>query len=286
MKASARRVLEVIADGGRHFLAHHGFVYSAAIAFNILLASIPVLFLVFAATSLVIGRNELPFSMLTTILKETFPYGSQVLVPNLRKLFASGTTFGVVGTLLLMATSFSATDAVHTSLAVMLGARREKKFWRSAGFHVAVVLVLIVLSSAAILVPPIWKGIAVLMKGLPGRWDHAFNALIEGFFDVLLAVVIFAASVLSYRYLSPKRISLENALAGSLTFLLMLYAIKGGFTFYVKKFSRLNVIYGSLFSTVCFIIGAYLFAAAYLFCASIIGILEKGVTENGAAGGD
>jgi uncharacterized BrkB/YihY/UPF0761 family membrane protein len=37
----------------------------------------------------------------------------------------------------------------------------------------------------------------------------------------------------------------------------------------------LNIIYGSLFGIICFIIVTYLFAAANLFGASIIGVLER-----------
>jgi uncharacterized BrkB/YihY/UPF0761 family membrane protein len=118
------------------------------------------------------------------------------------------------------------------------------------------------------------------------KWDLAYHMLLEATADLALVLLIFASSVLSYRYLSPRRVALENALAGSLAFLLMLYGIKSGFIFYVKKFSQLNVIYGSLFSIVCFIIVAYLFAAAYLFCASIIGILEKEEAGDETAGGD
>jgi uncharacterized BrkB/YihY/UPF0761 family membrane protein len=212
MRPSVRRVWTVIAEGTAHFVKSHGFVYSAAIAFNILLAAIPVLFLVFAATSLMIGRNELPFSILSSFLKETFPYGAQVLVPNLKKLFASGATFGIVGTLLLLVSSFSATAAVHTSLAVMLGAPREKRFWRSARFHVFVVLALTLLTSAAIFVPPLWKGLSFLSRGMSAKWDAAYHLLLEGVADLVLALLIFGASVLSYRHLSPRRVTLENAL--------------------------------------------------------------------------
>ena len=275
MKISTRQILRVISEGAVHFARSHGFVYSAAIAFNLLLASIPVLFLVFAASSMLIGRDELPFSMLASILKETFPYGAQVLVPNLRKLFASGATFGVLGTLMLLVTSFSATDAVHTSLAVMIGKRRETRFWRSATFHVALVLVLIVLSAAAIVVPPLWKGLSILTRGMSAKWDNAFHLLLGAIADVVLWGILFAAGVLSYRYLSPQRVRLGNAMAGSLLFLFLLYSIRSGFNFYTKKFSSLNILYGSLFSIVCFIIVAYLFSAAYLFCASIIGTLER-----------
>ncbi len=286
MRRSLRRAGGVIAGSAGHFLKSHGFVYSAAIAFNILLASIPVLFLVFAAASLIVGSNDLPFSFLSSILKETFPYGAQVLVPNLKKLFSSGGTIGVVGTVLLLFSSYSATDAVHTSLAVMMGAPRGKRFLRSAGFHVALVLVLTVLTSAAIFLPPLWKGLQYFSRGFSARWDQAFQLLLEWSADAALALLIFASSVVSYRHLSPYRVSMRNAIVGGTGFLLMLYAIKGGFIFYVKKFSRLNLIYGSLFSIVCFIIVAYLFAAAYLYCASIIGILEREETGDEAHGGD
>ncbi len=275
MILSSRQALRIVSEGAAHFVRSHGFVYSAAIAFNLLLASIPVLFLVFAAASLLIGRSELPFAGLTSILRETFPYGAQVLVPNLKKLFASGATFGFLGTLFLLLSSFSATDAVHTSLAVMMATPKEKRIWRSATFHVALVLVLTVLAAAAIVIPPFWKGLTILTKGMSAGWDTAFHLLLGGIADAVLAGILFFAGVVSYRYLSPRRVRLENAMAGSLAFLLFLYWIRFGFTFYVKKFSQLNVIYGSLFSIVCFIIVAYLFSAAYLFCASIIGALER-----------
>jgi membrane protein len=298
MSLSARRIREVLFEGTAHFFESHGFVYSAAIAFNLLLAIIPVLFLVFAATSAIIGGNELPFETLTSILKETFPYGAQILVPILKELFASGTTFGIAGSLMLLLASFSATDAVHTSLAVMQGTRLEKTFRHSALFHVILVLTLIVLTSSAILMPHLWAGLAFLVNGFPGTWDAAFQVLLSGIADALFAGIVFLAGALTYRYLSPRRVRMENALAGSLMFLLLLYVIKTGFTFYVKRFSRLNIIYGSLFSIICFIIVAYLFAAAYLFCASIIGTLERkegkedfpgreqGAGTDGAAGGD
>jgi YihY family inner membrane protein len=298
MILSSRQALAVFSEGAANFLRRHGFVYSAAIAFNLLLASIPVLFLVFAAASLLIGRDELPFAMLASFLKETFPYGAQVLVPNLRKLFASGATFGMIGTLMLLVTSFSATDAVHTSLAVMMGTPGERRFVRSAVFHVAMVLFLTVLVSAAIVIPPFWKGIAFLTRRMSAGWDVAFHLVLQAVADVMLAGIVFIGCIMCYRYLSPRRVRLENAMAGSLAFLLILYPIRFGFTFYVKKFSKLNVIYGSLFSIVCFIIVAYLFSAAFLFCASIIGTLERqegkenfperGQTyiQDGSSGGD
>jgi len=286
-----------VRDGAAFFFRNHGLVYSSAVAFNLLLSAIPVLFLAFAVTAHAIGKDELPFSVLSDLLKTNFPYGAQVLVPNLRRLFAAGGTFGAVGTLLLLVTSYAATDAVHTSLSAMLMRKRKKRFLRSMGFHVAFVAVLIALTAAAIVVPPLWEGLYYLTKGMPVEVDQAFHAFLHLVAGLALAGVLFLGSALSYRFLSPGTVRLRNAFAGSAAFLALSQAVKFGFTFYVKKFSQLNVLYGSLFSIICFIIVAYLFAAAYLYGASVIGVLERtggvrftpGKEEEGpadAAGGD
>lgn len=269
------RAWEVTGKSARHFAGNHGMVFSASVAFNLLLSSIPILFLVFAAASLVIGTSDLPFSQLASILRNSFPYGSQVLIPTLKGLFQSGATLGLLGTLLLVVSSFSATDAVHTSLGIMLGTEEKKTLRARAAFHVAFVFLLTLLTFSAILLPPMWKGLSMLTKGVSAEFDVAFQFLLQLIADIFLAGVLFTGGLLSYRYMAPIPVRWKNALAGSLFLLFFLYGIRWGFTFYVRKFSKLNVIYGSLFTIVCFIIVLYLFAAAYLFCASVIGVLER-----------
>jgi YihY family inner membrane protein len=271
----ASRAFRPITEGAAIFFRNHGPVYSASIAFNILLSAIPILFLAFAATGWIIGKSDLPFEQLTEILRNTFPYGARVLVPNLRRLVEVGSAFGIFGTVLLLFTSFSATDAVHTSLGVMLMRKRQKRFLRSLGFHVVFVVVLIVLTAAAIVVPPLWEGLFYLTKGMSSQVNLAFRSLLHLIADVVLAGIMLLGSVLSYRYLSPGKVRLRNAFAGTVIFTALLQGIRYGFIFYIRKFSKLNLLYGSLFSIICFILVAYLFAAAYLYGASVIGVLER-----------
>ncbi len=265
----------VFTEGAAIFFRNHGPVYSAAIAFNILLSSIPILFLVFAATGWVIGKNDLPFEQLTDILRSTFPYGAKVLVPNLKRMMAAGPTFGIFGTVLLLLTSFSATDAVHTSLSVMLMRKRQKRIRRSIAFHAVFVLVLIVFAAAAIVLPPVWAGLIYLTKGMSMQFDQAIRSLFQVVAEILLVGIMLMGSMLSYRYLAPVKVRVRNAFTGAVLFLVLLQFIRGGFGFYIRKFSKLNLLYGSLFSIICFIIVAYLFAAAYLYGASVIGVLER-----------
>lgn len=271
----ASRAFRPVTEGAAIFFRNHGPVYSAAIAFNILLSAIPILFLAFAATGWIIGKSDLPFAQLTEILRNTFPYGARVLVPNLRRMMEAGNAFGILGTVLLLFSSFSATDAVHTSLSVMLMRKRKKRILRSLGFHVVFVIVLIVLTAAAIVVPPLWEGIFYLTKGMSSRMDHAFRGILQLVAGIIMLGIMLLGSVLSYRYLSPGKVRLRNAFAGTVIFLALVQGIRYGFIFYIRKFSKLNILYGSLFSIICFILVAYLFAAAYLYGASVIGVLER-----------
>ncbi len=275
MTRGTSRAARAVTEGAAIFFRNHGPVYSAAIAFNILLSAIPVLFLAFAAAGWIIGKSDLPFEQLTELLRNTFPYGARVLVPNLRRMVAAGGAFGILGTVLLLLSSFSATDAVHTSLSVMLMRKRQKRIRRSLAFHMVFVIVLIVLTAAAIVVPPLWEGIFYLTKGMSLQVDHAFRSILQLVADVILVGIMLLGSVLSYRYLSPGKIRLRNAFIGTVIFLALLQGIKFGFIFYIRKFSKLNLLYGSLFSIICFILVAYLFAAAYLYGASVIGVLER-----------
>jgi len=110
---------------------------------------------------------------------------------------------------------------------------------------------------------------------MSAQMDYAFRGIMHLVADIIMVDILVLGSVLSYRYLSPGKIRLRNAFIGTVIFLVLLQAIRFGFMFYVRKFSNLNLLYGSLFSIICFIIVAYLFSAAYLYGASVIGVLER-----------
>lgn len=275
MSLDGRKLVRSLREGGAAYFRNHGPVYSAAIAFNLFLSAVPVLFLVFAAISLVVGTRELPFAQFTELLQNTFPYGARVLVPTLKKLFAAGATFGILGTVLLLAASFSATDAVHISLGVMMRRKRKRTIARSLLFHVAFVVAMIMMTAVAIVLPPVWEGLFYITRGMSATLDQAFHALLHLISGVSLLGILFLGSSLSYRFLSPGTVRFENALTGGAIFLVLAQAIRYGFLFYTRKFSKLNLLYGSLFSIICFILVSYLFASAYLLGASVIGALER-----------
>jgi uncharacterized BrkB/YihY/UPF0761 family membrane protein len=105
--------------------------------------------------------------------------------------------------------------------------------------------------------------------------DYVFRGIMQRVADIFMVDILLLGSVLSYRYLSPGKIRLRDVFIGTVIFLALLQGIRFGFIFYVRKFSKLNLLYGSLFSIICFIIKDYLYSAAYPYGACVIGVLER-----------
>jgi uncharacterized BrkB/YihY/UPF0761 family membrane protein len=129
---------------------------------------------------------------------------------------------------------------------------------------------LTLLTAAAIIVPPAWKWVLHLFRRAPLGVETGLEFVTWLFSFAILPLLLFTAGFASYKWLSPRPVRTAAAAGGSLLFILLVLAVRNGFLFYVNKLSRMSVIYGSLFGIVSFIMVAYLFAAAYLLCASVI----------------
>lgn len=272
---SASDVPRIAKDAVKRFFRGHGPVYSAAIAFDILFAAIPLLFLVFAAASIFVGKNDLPFRQLSQLMGKAFPYGVQVLVPNLKTLMESGVTFGVVGIALLLVSSFSVVATVLLALDCVIGSGGKKNILNGIWFHVLMMVALVIMTASTIVAPHLLDGIAALTSRMPSFIGSAFQAAVHAISDLLFTLLLFAGSLSSYLYLSPRKPRLSHAVPASFLFTASVFAINGVFLSGVKRLARLSVLYGSLFGVICFIYVAYVLSVSYILCGCIIGALES-----------
>jgi len=266
------------------FIKGNGPVYAAAIAFDLLFAAIPFLFLVFAAVSAFVGRDELPFLQLSDVMRSTFPYGAQVMVPNLKTLMESGVTFGVVGIFLLLISSFSVVATVFLALGSAIGTGSRKGMLKGFWFHVLTLLVFILVTGAVVLAPHMLEALALLTKRMPPFMGSMLYATMHGLSNLLFTGFILAGSLASYLFLSPKKPRLANAVPASFLFTTSVFGINWVFLSGVKRLARLSVLYGSIFGVICFIYMAFLLSASYLICGCLIGSLED-LAERKAAEG-
>ncbi|RMG60825.1 MAG: YihY/virulence factor BrkB family protein, partial [Deltaproteobacteria bacterium] len=252
------------------FIEGNGFVYSSAISFNVFLSIIPFLFIV----SMVGGFFSRSLSNPNgwqTLLQDFFPFAADVIIENFFLLQKKTGTLGIFGFVALFLTTLSFTNTVHLSLSVLWGERKRKGFLSIFLSH----FLIIIGSGVVIIAITIIASLTALLRkaGIPLE-TPALRFLVDEslriFNHLIPFIVISLASAFAYRHLSPIHVPIPHSLSGGFVFGVLTYLVKEGFILYLRFLSRLNVIYGSIFGIVCFIIASYLFAVFFLMTACFI----------------
>ena len=103
-------------------------------------------------------------------------------------------------------------------------------------------------------------------EGSPAR--KLISALLQ------LAVLIIGLSLI-YRYIPRNASTWRPALTGAVTATILLALIRPGFTFYLRRFSEQNIIYGSLSSIIILLIWIWIGAIIVLFCGELAANLQS-----------
>jgi membrane protein len=279
---SVKKILNLLGRAIKRFIDNDGFVYSASISFNVMLATIPFLFFLLSLAAIFMPELVRDQAELRDIVGGFFPYSADLIVKNIHLLYERRGALGLIGMLALFLTTFSFTNAVHVSLAAMQNDGRGRNFFRvfithAVGILITAVFLLIVVSAGSLL--------ALISRMFLTVKTPVVKVLLGETVLILKIGVPFSvisiASILAYRHPSAVDIPLKYASAGGVVFALSVYVLKGFITLYVRKLSKLNIIYGSIFGVVCFIIASYLFASVFLYVACVIGesLEEKNKSE-------
>lgn len=272
MGEQGRALLSTVRDGGKRFISNDGFVYSASISFNVMLAVVPFLFFLILLVSLFIPEVASDSEEIRELIERFFPFSSGFILDNIRVLYKGRGALGVIGLVTLFMTTFSLTNTIHVSLAAMLTDGQGKKFLRTFVSHAVAIIflpiLLLVVFSASSLIS--------LITRVASHIEIQFFRFIfsETILIIHRAIPLFLfliVSTLVYRHLSPIHIPRKLAIAGGGIFTLSAYLLNKAVIIYLSKISKLSLIYGSIFGVICFIIATYLFAAFFLFTACIIG---------------
>ncbi len=261
----------VVIGAYRRFLGNNGFVYSAAISFNVFLAVIPFLFLISMIGGLFFKGILETESRWRPLLEDLFPFATDIIVKNFQLLHKNSGALGLVGFLALFLATLSFTNAIHISLSAMWGDGRRKSFLSIFLSH----SVIIVAASVILM------GIMVTLSALTFVEKTKIGIeykLIKTLLDESMRIarhlipflVLALASGFIYRHFSPVHVPFKHSLTGGFVFGGLAFLGKTGFVLYLRYLSRMNVIYGSIFGIVCFIIASYLFAIFFLFIGCVI----------------
>jgi uncharacterized BrkB/YihY/UPF0761 family membrane protein len=130
----------IISGGGKRFISNDGFVYSASISFNVVLAIIPFLFFLLLLAGFFVPEIGTDQEKMRVIIERFFPFSTDFILENIKILYRERGALGVIGLVTLFLSTFSLTNTIHVSLAAMLTGGRGKKFLRTVISHAVAVV--------------------------------------------------------------------------------------------------------------------------------------------------
>jgi len=258
------------------FRANQGLLLAGAVAYYALLSLVPLLILVMILLSHAIDPERL-LSVLSEYLAFVVPGGSDALVDELRRFLEHRYVIGGVLLVSLIFFSALAFTVLENAMSVIFFHRvaiRRRHFLVSA----LIPYFFVVLLGVGFLLVTIVSG---ALQSLATRSIDVLGAArsLEGVSAVLLYVTGVAGEILMltaiYLVMPVGRLSLRHALIGGVAAGLLWEITRHILVWYYSTVSQIQVVYGSLTTSVVVLVSVELAAIVLLFGAQVIAEYER-----------
>ncbi len=244
---------------------------AAAISYHVLFAVVPLFILLGTIFGLLL-RDDERRQEVTEQLIDRFPLSPEAGVDIERILSDIPTPLSVIGVLSILALLWSASgmmSSVRVGLTAVFDGGQGRPF-----FHSKLVDVILVLSIACLFVGLLALTIAI---NAVQRWSETVAGglgaagLDRGSIFALLLppVLTFGALLLLYRLVPRARLPYRDLAVGALAAAIASEAIRIGFSYYLARVARYDLLYGALGSVFAFLLVVYLQAIVLLLGAEI-----------------
>jgi membrane protein len=255
------------------FVRHNGLTSSAALAFYFLMSLLP--FLIFLASALAVLPVPHLAARMVQLSSHFVPNETMPLVHSmLTSTMHANNGLVSAGFLLAVIAASNAFAVTTTSLNAIYEGGKPVTFWKSR-------LIAIYITFAVGGMTTVALGAMLLGPHFARELARVFNVS-DTFVDVwpvlryLLAISCALASIEVLYYLGPSRKhTLGQQFPGSVFAVVVWLASSGALGIYLRRFSYLNAMYGTLASFVVFMIWLQITAAAILLGAELNVALER-----------
>jgi|SRR5579883_177279 len=284
VRAGAARAWHFCRRTAKDFRDSQGFVFSGAIAYNALLSIIPFCLLLLVALAKIMDPQELR-STVRQNLELIVPGKIDPVMEQLNAFLDNRGVIGVVGLVSLLFFSGVAFSVVENAMAVIFRHRTapRRRFLVSAVLPYAFVLVL----AGAMLG---FTLVASALDALDGRTLAVFGFTISS--TSFRGAVLYALSLVGltltmaalYLVLPVGRTAPRHAFAGGLVATLLWESVRRLLLWYFANYSMVNLVYGSIATTVVVLLGFEVGALIVLVGAEVIAEIERSAARASAAG--
>jgi membrane protein len=256
------------------FRKNQGFLLASALAYNALLSMVPLFAVLLVALSKVVDQQRL-LRTVSSSVEQLLPGRSTAITDQVAGFLAHGNVVGWMGGLSLLFFSSMAFTVLENAMAVIFHHRNvhRRHFLLSAvipylfimALGVGILIVTIVDSPLPILGPDLKLASARLpLAGSSGALLWLGGAM--GLTLLLTAI---------YLVMPVGRVSFRHALAGGVTATLLWELVRHAIAWYFTSLSMVNVVYGSLATTVVVLLTLEVAALILLLGAQVIAELER-----------
>lgn len=273
----------------------HGPMYSGALAFYAILSLIPLVVL-FASVSAYIVSSGSAHDVDSALgdamvqLKKVIPYLQASFEDDLRTIIVNRRSLGLVGVFALLLSSSEVFRALEFALARIF-ARLDhelpddkktapRSYLASKLLFGAFVTSLLLAFFTVRLAIGVLKHVRAQVH-LPSSIDRLIGDPLAGssaFGEAFTAVAIIFGFALLIKVFTPHGVRLRFAVLGGGVFYVLLHAAHRAYDVYLKKFTNVGAMYGSLATLVTVILWIYFSASLLLICCHVVKVLQRRFT--------
>jgi YihY family inner membrane protein len=274
----ARFTLQVLLD----FHRRQGLLLAGAVAYYTLLSIVPLFAIILVGLSHFVDENQL-IQTIARNIELLIPGYADSLANQVRTFLARRHLVGVVGFLIMLFFSSMAFSVLESTMAVIFS-HREKSMRRPFLISAIIPYFYILLMALGLLLVTLISGaLDALERQNLLLLGYALN--LKGSSKILLYLMGMSGMVLMltsfYLVMPVGRISLRHALSGAITATVLWEMIRRILVWYYSKLSLVNVIYGSLATTVVALLSIEVAVIILLLGAQVISEFDRRRYETG-----
>jgi YihY family inner membrane protein len=260
----------------RDFHRRRGLLLAGAVAYYTLLSIVPLLALVLVGLSHFVNQEQL-IHTITLNLELLIPGYAESLAGQVRTFLVNRHLVGVVGFLIMLFFSSMAFSVLESTMAVIFS-HRKQSMRRSFLVSAIIPYVYILLIGLGVFLVTIIAGaldalekqhVLLLGNTLSLRGSSRFLLYLLGMGGMILMLTSF------YLIMPVGRISFRHALSGAVTAAVLWEIIRRVLVWYYSNLSLVNIIYGSLATTVVALLSIEVAVLILLLGAQVISEFDR-----------
>lgn len=257
--------------------------WAAAIAYYAALSFAPLLLVIMIAASFFTDVNWAA-NRLSSVLGNFLPDESQGRLRDfVSNAVQSRNRIGFFSTIAFLYTGTRVFASLTRALHVIYDQESERHFLREIGVQLIMLLTIGAAFLLALSSRYLFGVLSEAVSFLPSGEERVAQDLIAGAVQVLL---LFGAFLLIYRFIPSKEDEWRPPLIGAVTATMLFVIVRPLFIFYLERFGKQDLVYGSLASLVILLLWIWISAVITLFGGAIANSSRQGTHPASSSSSD